>query len=69
MKKNSVMLQSSIIFLANTDIDQYLYQQTSLGMIVDSMQSLPLAMNPDKMFTVKRKTQYNVKILKDASWC
>ncbi|KAH3718010.1 uncharacterized protein LOC127855908 [Dreissena polymorpha] len=67
LKENHVKVQSSIIFMANISIEQYLSQQASLGSIVGSMKSLSLVMNPDKVLTVKRKSQYNVKISKDSS--
>ncbi|XP_052220268.1 uncharacterized protein LOC127837350 isoform X2 [Dreissena polymorpha] len=67
LKKNPVKVQSSIIFKANIDIEQYLSRQSSLGTIVDSMQSLKLKMNRDQVLTVKRKCEYNVKISGDTS--
>ncbi|XP_052283904.1 uncharacterized protein LOC127880627 [Dreissena polymorpha] len=65
LKENPVKVQSSIVFKANIDIEQYLSQQSSLGRIVDSMQSLKLKINQDQVLTVKRKCEYNVKILSD----
>ncbi|KAH3791875.1 hypothetical protein DPMN_145366 [Dreissena polymorpha] len=62
LNENSVQVQSTIIFMANINIEQYLFQQASLGRIVDSM-----AMNPDTVLTVKRKSQSNIKIPKDSS--
>ncbi|XP_052234919.1 uncharacterized protein LOC127847208 [Dreissena polymorpha] len=61
LKENSVKVQSSIIFKANIDIDQYLTKQPSLGKI------LTLKMNPNQVLTVKRKSEYNVKISSDTS--
>ncbi|KAH3749292.1 uncharacterized protein LOC127846946 [Dreissena polymorpha] len=61
LKDNSGKLQSSIIFQANIDIDQYLTKQSSLGKI------LTLKMNPNQVLTVKRKSEYNVKISSDTS--
>ncbi|XP_052265573.1 uncharacterized protein LOC127868045 [Dreissena polymorpha] len=65
LRENPVNVKSSLIFQANTDIELYLSQLSSLGWIVDSMQSLTLKMNPDKVMTVKRKFEYNVKIPSD----
>ncbi|XP_052283778.1 uncharacterized protein LOC127880509 [Dreissena polymorpha] len=67
LKENPVKVQSSIIFKANSDIEQYLSQQSDLGRIVDSMQSLKLKKNPDQVLTVKSKSEYNVKISNDTS--
>ncbi|KAH3819912.1 uncharacterized protein LOC127881637 [Dreissena polymorpha] len=55
LKENPVKVQSSIIFRANTDIEQYLSKQFSLGRILDSMQSL----------TVTRKSEYILRIPSD----
>ncbi|KAH3792050.1 hypothetical protein DPMN_145539 [Dreissena polymorpha] len=65
LKENPVKVKSLIIFKANISIEQYLSQQTSLGRIIDSMESLSLAINPDQVLHVKRKTQYNVNISED----
>ncbi|KAH3749512.1 hypothetical protein DPMN_184010 [Dreissena polymorpha] len=62
LKDHSVKIQSSIIFQANIDIDQYLTKQSRLGRI------LTLKMNPNQVLTVKRKSEYNVKIPSDTSW-
>ncbi|KAH3791879.1 uncharacterized protein LOC127837297 isoform X2 [Dreissena polymorpha] len=66
LKENHVKVQSSIIFKANINIEQYLSQQASLRSIVDSMKSLSVVMNPVKVLAVKRKSKYNVKISKDS---
>ncbi|KAH3801109.1 hypothetical protein DPMN_154754 [Dreissena polymorpha] len=65
LKKNRVDVQSSIIFKANIAFEKYLFEQERLGMIVDSMQSLRLKMNPDQMMTVKRISEYSVRISSD----
>ncbi|XP_052249462.1 uncharacterized protein LOC127857134 [Dreissena polymorpha] len=57
LKENPLKVLSAIIFQGNTDIEQYLSQQSSLGMIVES--------NPDQVLSVKRESQYNVKISSD----
>ncbi|KAH3753590.1 hypothetical protein DPMN_188230 [Dreissena polymorpha] len=70
LKENHVNVQSSMIFKANTDIEQYLSEQSSLGRILDSMQSLTLKMNPDQVLTVKRRfnpIEYTVSIPSDTS--
>ncbi|XP_052215213.1 uncharacterized protein LOC127833805 [Dreissena polymorpha] len=67
LRENPVKVQSSIIFKANINIEQHLPQQASLGRIEDSMKSIPLGINPDKVLTLKRKSQYSVKIAKDRS--
>ncbi|XP_052275475.1 uncharacterized protein LOC127874856 isoform X2 [Dreissena polymorpha] len=67
LRENPVKVQSSLIFQANTDIELYLSQQSSLGRIVDSMQYLTLKMILDKVMNVKRKSEYNVKIPSDPS--
>ncbi|KAH3710582.1 uncharacterized protein LOC127858404 [Dreissena polymorpha] len=63
LKENTCMAGRSIIFQANTDIVQYLSKQSSLGRVVDSMQSFI----PDQEMTVTKKCQYNVNISKDTS--
>ncbi|KAH3820318.1 hypothetical protein DPMN_122064 [Dreissena polymorpha] len=55
LKENPAKVPSSIIFRANTDIEQYLSKQFGLGRILESMQSL----------TVTRKSEYIVKIQSD----
>ncbi|XP_052244028.1 uncharacterized protein LOC127853509 [Dreissena polymorpha] len=65
LKENHVNVQSSITFRANTDIWQYLFKQSSLGRIVDSMQSLKLKMNPDQVLTLMRTSEYTVSIPSD----
>ncbi|XP_052235312.1 uncharacterized protein LOC127847442 isoform X2 [Dreissena polymorpha] len=67
LKENRVNVQSSMIFKANTDIEQYLSKHSSLGRILDSMQSLTLKMNPDQVLTVKRRLEYTVSIPSDTS--
>ena len=67
LMENPCMVGRSIIFQANTDIVQYLSNQSSLGRIEDSMQSLLLKMTQEKQMTVKRTCRYNVKISKDTS--
>ncbi|XP_052220242.1 uncharacterized protein LOC127837321 [Dreissena polymorpha] len=66
LKKKSVKVQSSIIFTANSNIDKYLSQQSSLGRIVDSMQSLK--MSPDQVMTVRRKSEFIIRISSDTSY-
>ncbi|XP_052220241.1 tripartite motif-containing protein 45-like isoform X2 [Dreissena polymorpha] len=65
LKKKSMKVQSSIKFKANSDIEKYLFQQASLGRIVDSLQSLTLNMNPDQILTVKSKSEYLMRISSD----
>ncbi|XP_052269466.1 uncharacterized protein LOC127870925 isoform X2 [Dreissena polymorpha] len=67
LKEQPVNVQSLMIFQANTDIEQYLSKQSSLGRIVDSMQSLKLKMNPDQVLTVMRTSEYTVSIPSDTS--
>ncbi|KAH3720350.1 hypothetical protein DPMN_063247 [Dreissena polymorpha] len=59
LNENPVKVQSSIIFQANIDIEQYLSQQSSLGRIVDCMKCVKL----------KKKQEYNVKISSDRHAC
>ncbi|KAH3794710.1 hypothetical protein DPMN_148248 [Dreissena polymorpha] len=56
LKENLVKAQSSIIFKANIDIEQYLCHQFSLGRITDSMRSLALEINLDHVLTLKTKS-------------
>ncbi|XP_052219825.1 uncharacterized protein LOC127837057 isoform X2 [Dreissena polymorpha] len=63
LKEKPVHMHSSIIFKENMDIEKYLSQQSSLGRIVDSMQSLK--MNPDQVMTVKRISEYSVRMSSD----
>ncbi|KAH3840074.1 hypothetical protein DPMN_113516 [Dreissena polymorpha] len=67
LKENIVKVQSSLKFQANTDIEQYLSKQSSLGWIVESMQFLKLKMNPDETLIVKRTIEYNMAIPSDTS--
>ncbi|KAH3794715.1 hypothetical protein DPMN_148253 [Dreissena polymorpha] len=78
LKENIVKSQSSIIFKANIDIEQYLCQQFSLGRIIDSMRSLALEINSNKVLTLKTKSenivrsdtrQYRMRISSDTSFC
>ncbi|XP_052252512.1 uncharacterized protein LOC127859294 [Dreissena polymorpha] len=62
LMESPVKVQSSIIFQANIDIEQYLSKQSSLGRIVNT-----LKMNPDQVLTLKRKSEYNVEISNDTS--
>ncbi|XP_052239135.1 uncharacterized protein LOC127850275 isoform X2 [Dreissena polymorpha] len=55
LKENPVTVLSSMIFRENTDIEQYLLAQSSLGRIVDSMQRV----------TVKRKSEFSIAIPSD----
>ncbi|XP_052256008.1 uncharacterized protein LOC127861498 [Dreissena polymorpha] len=66
LNENQVKIQSYIIFLGNIDIEQYLSQQSSLERIASSTQSLKIKMNPDQVLTVRRKSEYNVKISSDS---
>ncbi|KAH3735058.1 hypothetical protein DPMN_041519 [Dreissena polymorpha] len=51
------------------DIEKYLTQQSSLGRIIDNMQSLTIKMNLDQVMTVKRKLEYSVSISSDTQTC
>ncbi|XP_052222316.1 uncharacterized protein LOC127838540 [Dreissena polymorpha] len=67
LKEHRLKVQSSIIFKANIGIEKYLSQQASLGRIVDSMQSPTVTMNPDQVLTLKKKSQYTVRISSDTN--
>ncbi|KAH3869813.1 transcription intermediary factor 1-beta-like [Dreissena polymorpha] len=61
LKENPVKVQSQMIFQTNIDLVQYLTKQSCLGRI------LTIKLNPDQVLTVKRKSEYNVKISSDTS--
>ncbi|XP_052275433.1 uncharacterized protein LOC127874836 isoform X1 [Dreissena polymorpha] len=67
LKENHVKVQSLMIFQANADMEQCLSKQSSLGKIVDSMQSLKMKINRDQVLTVKRRLEYTVSIPSDTS--
>ncbi|KAH3792039.1 hypothetical protein DPMN_145528 [Dreissena polymorpha] len=56
LKENPVKLQSSIMYKANIDIERFLSQHESLGRI-----------SPEQLLTVKRKSEYIVKMSSDTS--
>ncbi|KAH3707254.1 hypothetical protein DPMN_066653 [Dreissena polymorpha] len=57
LMENSVKVHSSMIFLANIDIEQYLSETSALGKIV--------VMKPNQVMTVKKNAKYNVEISGD----
>ncbi|XP_052265799.1 uncharacterized protein LOC127868186 isoform X1 [Dreissena polymorpha] len=67
LKENPMKAQKTMIFQADIDLEKYLYTKSSLGLIVDSMQSPTLNLNPDQVMTVKRRSEYKVSISSDKS--
>ncbi|KAH3749810.1 uncharacterized protein LOC127848195 [Dreissena polymorpha] len=69
LKKNSLGNKVSITFLPNIDIVQYLSKLSDLGKIEHSAQTLMVQENPNKVFTVKGKSEHNVTIPSDLEVC
>ncbi|KAH3869567.1 uncharacterized protein LOC127868057 [Dreissena polymorpha] len=65
LKKIPVKAIGTMIFQADIGIEQYLCKQSSLGRIIDGMQSLTLKMKSDQVINVKRKSEYNVRMSSD----
>ncbi|KAH3853627.1 hypothetical protein DPMN_096158 [Dreissena polymorpha] len=61
LKKNPLKDQTFMIFHADIDIEQYLSKKSGLGRIV--------VMNSNQVLTVKRKSEYTVKISSDTKPC
>ncbi|KAH3702536.1 tripartite motif-containing protein 45-like [Dreissena polymorpha] len=59
LKGNSVNIECPIMFQANTDIEKFFEKQLSLGKIVK--------LNPDKVITLKGKSEHDVHIPSDLS--
>ncbi|KAH3777567.1 hypothetical protein DPMN_179014 [Dreissena polymorpha] len=66
LKQKSHNVELSIVYLANTDIEQYVCKQSGLGRIVQTPNALAVQRNPNHVFTVKTKNEYNVKIPSDS---
>ncbi|KAH3892483.1 hypothetical protein DPMN_016601 [Dreissena polymorpha] len=67
LKENTVQVDSTISFLANTEIEQFLTKQLSLGKFLKRTQSLAVLQDPEHVFTVKQKREYDVRIPSDKS--
>ncbi|KAH3718406.1 hypothetical protein DPMN_061210 [Dreissena polymorpha] len=65
LKENSVKVESSLSFKANSDVQRYLSKLSGLGRIVLSSQPLSVKGNPDLVFTVQGKSEYDMRILSD----
>ncbi|XP_052237117.1 uncharacterized protein LOC127848606 [Dreissena polymorpha] len=67
LKENSVNIEIPIMFQANIDIEKFLVKHLSLGKIVKGRQSLALKLNPDKVITLKGKSEHDVHLPIDLS--
>ncbi|KAH3776080.1 hypothetical protein DPMN_177493 [Dreissena polymorpha] len=61
LKKNAVQAERSLTFQADTDITQFFSKRLGLGRILFNY--------PDKVFTVQRKSEYDVRIPSDSKSC
>ncbi|XP_052247465.1 uncharacterized protein LOC127855711 [Dreissena polymorpha] len=64
LKENSVQVESSLTFQADSDVQQYLSKLSGLGGFVLSTKALSVI---DQLFTVQGKSEYNVSIPSDRS--
>ncbi|XP_052248283.1 uncharacterized protein LOC127856229 isoform X2 [Dreissena polymorpha] len=65
LKENSVQVESSLTFLANSDVQQYLSILSGLGRIVLSTKALSVLGDADQVFTVQEKSKYDVSLPSD----
>ncbi|KAH3873550.1 hypothetical protein DPMN_036788 [Dreissena polymorpha] len=63
LKENSVQVESSLTFQADSDVQQYLSKLSGLGGFVLSTKALSVL---DQVFTVQGKSEYNVSIPSDS---
>ncbi|XP_052247084.1 uncharacterized protein LOC127855482 [Dreissena polymorpha] len=66
LKVNSVQVKSFLTFQADSHVQQYLSKLTGLGKILVSTQELPVLGDPDQVFTVTRKSEYDVSMPRDS---
>ncbi|KAH3789054.1 hypothetical protein DPMN_167221 [Dreissena polymorpha] len=70
LKKNSVQVESSLTFLADSDVQQNLSKLSGLGRIVLSINKLSMLEDPDTVFTVQGISEYyDVSIQSDSKSC
>ncbi|XP_052245445.1 uncharacterized protein LOC127854442 [Dreissena polymorpha] len=62
LKENSVQVESSLRFLANSDVQQYLSKLSGLEKIVLSTKEILVLGDPDQVFTIQGKSEYDVSI-------
>ncbi|XP_052267329.1 uncharacterized protein LOC127869077 [Dreissena polymorpha] len=67
LKEKAVKVYSSISFLANTEIEQLLTKQLSLGKCSQVTQSLAVPQNPNHVLAVKQKSEHDVSLPSDSS--
>ncbi|KAH3841154.1 hypothetical protein DPMN_114612 [Dreissena polymorpha] len=66
LKENSVQVESSLRFQADSDVQQCLYKLSGLGRIVLRTKTIFVLGDPDQVFTVQGKSEYNVSIPSDS---
>ncbi|XP_052234229.1 tripartite motif-containing protein 66-like [Dreissena polymorpha] len=64
LKRNCVNIECSIMFQTNTDLEHFLVKQLSLGKIVKGRQSMAFQLNPDKVITLKGKSEHDITHIK-----
>ncbi|KAH3891018.1 transcription intermediary factor 1-alpha-like [Dreissena polymorpha] len=69
LKENSVQVESSLTFQADSDVPQYLSKLSGLGKIVLSTKEIFVLGDPDQVFTVQGKSEYNVHLPSDSRIC
>ncbi|XP_052248284.1 uncharacterized protein LOC127856230 [Dreissena polymorpha] len=63
LKENSIQVESSLTFQADSDVQQYLSILSGLGRTVLSTKAL--SGDPDQVFTVQEKSEYDVSLPSD----
>ncbi|KAH3720310.1 hypothetical protein DPMN_063207 [Dreissena polymorpha] len=66
LKEYSVQVESSLTFQADSDVQQYLSILSGLGKIVLSTKEILVLGDPDQVFTIQGKSEYNVSLPSDS---
>ncbi|XP_052246553.1 transcription intermediary factor 1-alpha-like [Dreissena polymorpha] len=66
LKENSVQVESSLTFQADSDVQQYLSKLSGLGKTVLSTKEILELGDPDQVFTIQGKSEYDVSIPGDS---
>ncbi|KAH3873574.1 hypothetical protein DPMN_036812 [Dreissena polymorpha] len=65
LKDNSVQVESSLTFQADSDVQQYLSKLSGLGRTVLSTKKILVCGNPDQTLTIQGKSEYDVSLPSD----
>ncbi|XP_052256838.1 uncharacterized protein LOC127862015 [Dreissena polymorpha] len=66
LKENSVQVESSLTFQADSDVQQYLSKLSGLGKIVIGTKKILVLGDPDQALSIQGKSEYNVSIPSDS---